>query len=480
MNTQQQQIESVIVGLGTTGLSVARYLSSQNLDFAVVDSREDPPGADELKRDYAEIPYHFGDFDTSWLIRSKQLVVNPGIAIETKEIQKAKQSGVDVIGDIELFARNISGVKPVIAITGSNGKTTVTSLLDLMARKSGVAVGTGGNIGTAALDLLDDEDTQLFILELSSYQLETTPSLQTLAAVILNVSEDHLDRYNNNLDEYAQAKALIYKNCEHIIFNREDTYSSQFAEDAVKGKSIVSFGLDKPEAGQYGLLQKDGVDWLAKGNKLLLQADEIKVSGTHNIANSLAALALGEVAGLKLPAMLDAVREYEGMEHRTKWLTALDGVNWYNDSKGTNVGATLAALSGLPGKTVLIAGGQGKGADFSPLAKVISEKARAVVLMGEDAGKIAEILDGSIKTVFVDSMNEAVNKAYQLAKGGEQDNVLLSPACASFDMFKNYVLRGEVFIDEVLALEKFVKAKAEQSMSRKPVCIKSNNGGENV
>ena len=459
MNMQQQPIESVIVGLGTTGLSVARYLSNQKRNFAVVDSRENPPGADELKRDYvnsSDVPYHFGDFNAPCLKTAKQLIVNPGIAISTKEIQFAKQTGVEIIGDIELFARHVGETKPVIAITGSNGKTTVTSLLDLMARKSGVIVGTGGNIGKAALDLLSDESVELFLLELSSYQLETTPSLQTLTAVILNVSEDHLDRYNNSLGEYAQAKAVIYNNCEHIVFNREDAYSSRFAHEATGSKEMISFGLDKPKKDQYGLRQKEGLDWLAKGDELLMLASEIKLPGKHNIANSLAALALGEVAGLKTSAMLDALREYQGMEHRTQWLAELKGVNWYNDSKGTNVGATLAALSGLPRKTVLIAGGQGKGADFSPLGNVIKEKARAVVLMGEDAKKIAGIIDSSIETVFVNDMAEAVKQAYQLANGVEKDNILLSPACASFDMFKNYAVRGEIFIDEVTKLKQAV------------------------
>lgn len=449
MNAQQQTIESVIVGLGLTGLSVARYLESQQREFAVVDSRGNPPNADDLNTD---TPRHFGDFNTPWLNNAKELIVNPGIAVATPEIEEARKSGAKIIGDIELFARELKNTKPVVAITGSNGKTTVTSLLDLMAKKSGVNVGTGGNIGTAALDLLNDKDSELFILELSSYQLETTPSLQTLAAVILNVSEDHLDRYDNDIEKYAEAKAVIYNNCEHIICNREDEYSLRFAKEA-DDKNITSFGLDEPQDGHYGLRQKNEVEWLAKGNELLMPASEVKQPGRHNIANSLAALALGEVAELKMAAMLDALREYAGMEHRTQWLTELNGVNWYNDSKGTNVGATLAALSGLPGKTVLIAGGQGKGADFLPLQAVIEEKARAVVLMGEDAKKIAQFVNDSIPTVFVNDMQEAVSEAHKLAQGEEQDNVLLSPACASFDMFENYIARGVIFMKEVTKLE---------------------------
>jgi len=447
MNATQHTIDSVIVGLGTTGLSVARYLASQERDFAVVDSRENPPNAEDL---LASTPRHFGDFNTPWLAQAKELIVNPGIAIATPEIAEAQKAGAAVIGDIELFARQ--NKKPVVAITGSNGKTTVTTLLDLMAKESGVKVGTGGNIGMPALDLLKDAATELFILELSSYQLETTPSLQTLAAVILNISEDHLDRYDNDLEKYAEAKAVIYMNCEHIICNREDAYSLRFAKDSAQ-QNMITFGMDAPENGHYGLRQKEGLEWLAKGDQLLMPVQDIKQVGRHNVSNSLAAIALGEVAGLDMDAMLKVLRDYAGMIHRTQWLACINNVNWYNDSKGTNVGATLAALSGLAGKTVLIAGGQGKGADFLPLQSVIKEKARVVILMGEDAQKIAQFVDESVPTIFVNSMHEAVQEAAKYAQGNEQDNVLLSPACASFDMFDNYAARGDIFIQEVKTRE---------------------------
>lgn len=465
MNAQQHNnsvdsIDTVIVGLGTTGLSVARYLSNQDREFAVVDSRQSPPCSDELfSLSGNETAHHFGDFDTSLLSNAKQLVVNPGIAIATPEISSAKDAGIEVVGDIELFCREVKSTKPVIAITGSNGKTTVTTLLDLMAKESGVNVGTGGNIGTPALDLLANTDKnteaekELFVLELSSYQLETTTSLQTLAAVILNLSEDHLDRYDNNIEQYAEAKALIYKNCEHLVYNREDSYSTRFANQASESKSIVSFGLDTPEAGDYGLKIQDGIEWLAKGETLLMTVKDVKQVGRHNLANSLAALALGDIADLEMKSMLKVLSEFAGMEHRTAWVNEINAVNFYNDSKGTNVGATLSALSGLSGKTVLIAGGQGKGADFLPLKSVVAEKARAVVLIGEDADKISAVLDESTTQFIVDSMQEAVEKAYELADKKQGDNVLLSPACASFDMFDNYIQRGQAFIDSVKVLE---------------------------
>lgn len=448
MNTQSlHSIDTVIVGLGTTGLSVARYLQEQDQAFALVDSRQNPPNSDDFKRDYANAPYHFGDFDTPLICDAKHLVINPGIAVATPEIQQAKQNGAEVLGDIELFARELEQSKPIVAITGSNGKTTVTMLLDLMAKKSGVNVATGGNIGTPALDLLKEENVELFVLELSSYQLETTSSLQSLTAVVLNLSEDHLDRYDNDLEKYAQAKASIYNNCKHIVFNREDKYSMRFANDIMAYQSLISFGLDKPKSGHFGIKLQDGVEWLAKGEANLIRIDEIKIPGRHNLANALAALALGEVAGLNMPAMLDVLKEYSGMDHRTQWVRRLDGVNWYNDSKGTNVGAAFAALAGLSGHTVLIAGGQGKGADFLPLKSIIEEKARAVILLGEDANKIAKFVVDDVPVVFVKSMQEAVKTAQTLAKA--DDNVLLSPACASFDMFSNYQQRGHVFMDAV-------------------------------
>jgi UDP-N-acetylmuramoylalanine--D-glutamate ligase len=452
---------TVIVGLGTTGLSVARFLQQQQREFAVMDSRDNPPNAEDLKQGFPNAPYHFGSFNSEWLNQAEQIIVNPGIAIATPEITDAKQAGAEIVGDIELFAREVKNTQPIIAITGSNGKTTVTMLLDLMAKKSGFNVGTGGNIGTAALDLLAQENTDLYVLELSSFQLETTTSLQTISAVILNVSEDHLDRYDNNLELYAQAKGVIYNNCQHVVYNRDDAYSTRLAKQSTGYKSITSFGLDAPEAGQFGVKSENGINYLAKGNQLLMPVSEVKLPGLHNQANALACLALGEFAGLKMTAMLDVLREYAGMEHRTQWLANIEGVNWYNDSKGTNVGATLAALTGLTGKTVLIAGGQGKGADFSPLSSAIKEHAKAVILMGEDAQKIAAVIDDSISVVFVSSMQAAVKEAYKLAQKESDNtmNVLLSPACASFDMFKNYIVRGEMFSDAVNELKTMTEQK---------------------
>ncbi|RTZ66968.1 MAG: UDP-N-acetylmuramoyl-L-alanine--D-glutamate ligase [Aquificaceae bacterium] len=436
--------DTLVVGLGATGLSVARYLTEKDYDFAVTDSRQSPPNEDDLKQECKNIPTYFGCFDSKVFEQAKCLVVNPGIAVATAEIQQAKRNGAEVIGDIELFAREAQA--PVIAITGSNGKTTVTTLLQQMAEKSQVLAQTGGNIGIPALDLLKAENTALFILELSSFQLETTTSLQTATAVVLNICEDHLDRYDG-LAHYAETKGSIYNNCQQAIVNRDDAVAMALANN----KDAISFGLDEPSAGHYGLREKDHKTWLAKGETCLLDVAEMKLQGKHNYANALAALAMGEIVDLKQSAMLSVLREYTGMAHRTQWVAEIDKVAWYNDSKGTNVGATLAALEGLGGKIVLILGGQGKDADFSPLKEAVKNNARAVVLIGEDANTIADVLAGVVPELHASSMQQAVEVAAELAQAG--DKVLLSPACASFDMFDNYQVRGNTFISCVKSYE---------------------------
>ncbi len=447
-NTQTQVTwDTLVVGLGTTGLSVVRYLADQEKDFAVTDSRLMPPGKDELVKNYPQVPYYFGGFSPKVFMQPRQLIVNPGIAVATSEIQQAKGNGAEIIGDIELFAREAKA--PIIAITGSNGKTTVTTLLQLMAKKSQVMAQTGGNIGTPALDLLavaEAEKTELYILELSSFQLETTNSLKTATAVVLNISEDHLDRYAG-LEHYAATKGVIYNHCEQPLINRDDAAAMALAQ----GRATLSFGLDAPQQGHYGLRQKDNKTWLAKGELCLLAVDEMKLAGKHNQANALAALAMGEVVGLKQQAMLEVLTEYAGMDHRTQWVAKIDQVDWYNDSKGTNVGATLAALEGLDGSIVLILGGQGKGADFSPLKDAVKKNARAVILIGEDADLISLLLDGVVPEAHAKSMEHAVKLAASKAKIG--DKVLLSPACASFDMFANYQARGDEFIACVTLLK---------------------------
>ena len=438
---EQVNWHTLVLGLGKTGLSVARFLSAQGVSFAVMDSRATPPNVDELLSEFPETTCYLGSLNADVMCAATRIIASPGIALATPEIEKARSLGIEVIGDIELFAREAK--KPVIAITGSNGKTTVATLLDLMAKEAGVKVGTGGNIGMPALELLTLKGIELYVLELSSFQLETTHSLKCKAASILNVTEDHLDRYSGRMDLYAAAKAKIYDRCQNKVVNRDDKLVVELAHD----NYATTFGSDAPSDDNYGLVTVDGVTWLVKGDKKLLSTADMKVAGSHNETNALATLALAEAAGLPLEPCLQVLRDFAGLPHRTQWVAESNGINWFNDSKGTNVGATVAALQGLPNKTVLIAGGQGKGADFTPLANVVQDYARAVVLFGEDAEQIALALKGDIPIVFATDMTSAVKQAHELANIG--DNILLSPACASFDMFTSYENRGDVFIDTV-------------------------------
>ena len=438
---EQINWHTLIVGLGKTGLSVARHLSAQGVAFAVMDTRSTPPSSDTLAEEFPDAPQFFGGFNAEIMCAAKRLVVSPGIPLATPAIEKARSLGIEVVGDVELFARVAKA--PIIGVTGSNGKTTVVTLLDQMAKRAGVNVATGGNIGMPALDLLKQADAELYILELSSFQLETTFSLNCKAACILNITEDHLDRYSGRMDLYTEAKAKIYDHCEYKVVNRDDERVV-----ALAGKdNIISFGAAAPKAGEYGLTSVKDKVWLFKGKQPLLCTDELKVAGRHNEVNALAALAMAEIVGIPLSPCLEVLRAFTGLEHRTQWVAEYNGINWFNDSKGTNVGATVAAITGLSGKTVLLAGGQGKGADFTPLADVVHQYARAVVLFGEDAETIALSLKGDIPIVFARNMVDAVTQARDLAQIG--DNVLLSPACASFDMFNNYEHRGQVFIETV-------------------------------
>ncbi len=438
--------ETLIVGLGPTGLSVARYLGRKGTPFAVVDSRRNPPGMSDLQREFPEAACHFGDFDTPYFTSVQRLIVSPGVAVATPQIVAAQAGGAEVIGDVELFVREARA--PIVAITGSNGKSSVTKLVTEMAQAAGRRAYAVGNIGWFVLDALTETTPDLYVIELSSFQLETTRSLHAEAAVVLNLCEDHMDRYASFAD-YIAAKAVIYTNCKHAVLNRDDAEVMRLGSGLDVPDAVSSFGATADD-NQFGIIEQNGQRYLAQGKRCLMSVTEMRLPGGHNILNALAALALGHAIGLTEAAMLNAIRDFSGLPHRTEWVLESAGVNWFNDSKGTNVGATLAALRGLPGKTVLIAGGQGKGADFSPLRAAIRQHARAVVLIGEDADEIAQVVDGIMPAHYAETMAEAVMMAAELAKPG--DNVLLSPACASFDMFENYVRRGEIFTETVRRL----------------------------
>ncbi len=431
---------TLVVGLGLTGLSVVRHLHKLGESIVVVDSRDIPPALNEFKDAFNNIPLYTGKFDSKLFINAQRIVVSPGVPLSDTALQQARDGGVEISGDIDLFAHEVDA--PVVAITGSNGKSTVTSLLASMANKAGVNAVAGGNIGLPVLDLLNDAK-ELYVLELSSFQLETLNRLPMAAAVVLNVSPDHMDRYAD-VNAYAMSKQAIYENASHAIINRDDDFVSKMLNHQ---QNSTGFTLNKPAAGDYGLCEKDGEQYLCVGDEILLNTVELKIRGQHNYANALAALALGSSIGLPVQAMIDALKEFPGLEHRTQWVAQINGVNWFNDSKGTNVGATLAAIDGLPGKHVLIAGGQGKGADFLPLRNIAEQRLRAVVLIGEDAEKIAQAIDQLVPVRFAEDMHEAVHLAAELAQQG--DNVLLSPACASFDMFQGFAHRGEVFMKAV-------------------------------
>jgi UDP-N-acetylmuramoylalanine--D-glutamate ligase len=446
MTDTMAQGKTVIVGLGKTGLSCARFLARQGADVMVVDSRAEPPGKNELQQELPEVMTQFGPFDAALLQQAELLVVSPGVSLREPAIAVAIEAGVEVIGDIELFARHVNA--PVIAITGSNGKSTVTMMVGEMARAAKRNVCVGGNIGTPALELLQD-DAELYVLELSSFQLETTTSLKPVAAVVLNVSQDHLDRYHD-MDEYAVAKERIYHGAEHRIINLDDPVVATWGgEDAL----CLRFTLNQPEGeNDYGLRWAQGETWLAKGEALLMPVAELKIAGMHNVANTLAAIALGDSAGLPMAAMLDALRNFTGLPHRCQWIGEQAGVTWYNDSKATNVGAAGAAINGMSGKVVLLAGGEGKGQDFTPLRNAMANKGRAAVLFGRDADQIEQALNNVVPVKRVTTLIDAVKTARTLAQAG--DAVLLAPACASFDMFKGYDDRGNQFaaaVREVLA-----------------------------
>ncbi|WP_339675154.1 UDP-N-acetylmuramoyl-L-alanine--D-glutamate ligase [uncultured Zhongshania sp.] len=439
----------VVIGLGNTGLSIARYFTRQGLSFALADSRDIPPGLEEFRREFSGVELTLGEFSEDQFLNATELVISPGISLAEPAIAAAKSQGVHISGDIEWFCREAKA--PLVAITGSNGKSTVTTLVGEMAACEGRRVAVGGNLGTPALDLLDDS-VELYVLELSSFQLERCASVGAEVATVLNVSEDHLD-HHGSLINYHQAKHRIFRECKQVVINRDDALSTPLVPDGVVK---WSFGLGRSDFRAFGLMEKDGEQYLALAREPLLPVAAMKIAGSHNISNALAALALGSAVGLAMPAMLTALCEFNGLAHRCEFIAEIAGVRYYNDSKGTNVGAAVSALRGLAGsgKVVLIAGGIGKGADFTPLMNAAADSARAAVFIGEMAPKMLELLAGRIPAAICDTLLSAVNAAADYAVDG--DVVLLSPACASFDMFKNYEHRGEVFSEAVKSLARGV------------------------
>jgi UDP-N-acetylmuramoylalanine--D-glutamate ligase len=437
----------VVIGLGKTGLACARYLYRNNIPFVMNDSREAPPGLADFQREFPGLQIVLGKFDEQLLAQAEELIVSPGVSLAEPAIAKQIARGVLVSGDVDLFAEQIKA--PVIAITGSNGKSTVTSLVGKMVECAGLKVKVGGNIGVPVLDFLNfEQEPDLYVLELSSFQLETTRSLHPAAAVLLNICPDHLDRYAS-MQDYIAAKRRIYKHCKVRVVNRDDLESYHCATK----DDCISFGFDAPAPGHFGLVMNEGENYLAQGRERLLPVHELKIKGEHHTANALAALALGHAVHLPMPAMLRALREFQGLPHRCQWFLNHRGIDWYNDSKATNIGAALAAILGLgktnQGKLILIAGGIAKEDDFSSLCAPLSDYARTVILLGQDKGPIAQALSAgglanTVQLLAVENLQEAVALADKCAQ--EKDIVLLSPFCASFDMFDNFEQRGNRFM----------------------------------
>ncbi|HHF3168956.1 TPA: UDP-N-acetylmuramoyl-L-alanine--D-glutamate ligase [Vibrio diabolicus] len=425
-----QNIHSVVVvGLGITGLSVVKHLrkNQPQLVVKVIDTRVNPPGAERLPEG---VQLHSGGWNTDWLSDADLIVTNPGIALATPEIQAVLEKGTTVVGDIELFAWAVK--KPVIAITGSNGKSTVTDLTGVMAKAAGLDVGVGGNIGVPALDLLE-QDADLYVLELSSFQLETTSSLKLKAAAFLNLSEDHMDRYQG-MSDYRQAKLRIFDHAALAVVNRDDQETFPDAE-----MPLVTFGSDNQD---FGLEVDGNRTWLLDHGQRVIASDELKLVGKHNLSNALVVLALLKAAGVDYHNALNALKNYTGLTHRCQVVADNQGVKWVNDSKATNIASTMAALSGLEstGKLYLLVGGVGKGADFSPLKPIFATLNLQLCCFGADGDDFMPLHESAIR---FDTMEDVIQQVSSQLKPG--DMVMLSPACASFDQFDNFMARGDVF-----------------------------------
>ena len=444
----------IVIGLGVTGVSCAKLLAAKGARFMVLDTRERPANLSSFERDYPDVKVILGPLDQQLLASASELILSPGIAKNDPAIAYAVAQGVKLVGDIDLFCREINA--PIIAITGSNAKSSVTTLVGEMAVAAGLDVGVGGNIGLPVLDFLSQPEKDIYILELSSFQLETTHELRAAVATVLNLTPDHLDRYDQDFQQYHQAKHRIFKGCKTVVVNLEDALTQPLVASEVK---VMGYRLGVSDFSVFGLMKvvEQGVqrEYIALAKQPLLATDKIKLPGRHNIMNALAALAIGHQAGFEMSAMLGAIENFKGLAHRCQWVENKHGVNYFNDSKGTNVGATVAALEGLGAtlaidkKIILIAGGDGKGADFDALAAPVKRLVKTLVLIGTDAQRIASIAP-TTNAVFAQSMSGAVQQAAKLAEQG--DIVLLSPACASFDMFANYGERGELFCAAVEAL----------------------------
>ena len=442
--TALSKADNLVFGLGVTGMSVARYLKRNGIDAIFVDSRNDPPALDDLLELLPDADVVLGENAVVLLTNINRIIASPGVPDSEPLLTMARKAGIDVVSDIEIFAADAPA--KIVAVTGSNGKSTVTTILALMCDAAGKSAVAGANLGEPALDLLEQDEPDFYVLELSSFQLQRTSNLNPMVAVLLNISADHLD-WHQSEKNYREAKYRIFKNAAAVVINRADPDVSAHVAKATR---TISFGSDAPEDGHYGLVEEDGIVFLARGEQLLLSTLELALVGRHNQLNALAALAAGELMGLELSAMLQVLPEFPGLPHRMQLIARKGGVEYINDSKATNVGAAIASVESIDGSVVLIAGGEGKGADFVSLANALSGRLRAAVLIGEDADQLADALADLAPILVVEKIDEAVRQAAGFSESG--DTVLLAPACASLDQFPNYAARGDAFATAVLEL----------------------------
>jgi UDP-N-acetylmuramoylalanine--D-glutamate ligase len=434
---------TLIVGLGATGLATARYLARHGCDLLVIDSRRSPPGLAALQGELPEVPVSLGTLGAEWLRDVSRVVLSPGLASGIELVAEARRRGIPIVGDVEIFAR--AAQAPIIAVTGSNGKSTVTTLVAELLRAKGLESAAGGNLGPPCLELLGRR-ADVYVLEISSFQMETTEHLRALAATVLNVSPDHLDRHGS-LERYASLKAKLLTAAAHAVYNHDDPIVRAMG---LTHPHAVAFSVAKPLANGYSVIRRGAERWLARDGAPLLPSRALRLRGIHNEANALAAMALASFIGGESTRVLEVLRAFRGLPHRCEVVGERSGVTFINDSKGTNVGATIAALEGLAGPLILIAGGIGKGADFGPLAQAGKGKLKAAVLIGEAADEMARVLRPVCDVEKAGGMEEAVRLAGRTASAG--DTVLLSPACASQDMFADYRQRGDAFAAAVRSL----------------------------
>lgn len=438
----------IVIGLGITGYSVVQYFREKNIPVLVMDTRLSPPKLADLIQYYPEVNYILGDLTKEPLEGAERIVLSPGIGLQHPALQWAIEHGIPIQGDIQIFLDQVK--VPVVGITGTNAKSTVTTLVGLMAEQAGKKVGVGGNLGTPVLDLLRRQaDADCFVLELSSFQLETMQDFSLAVACILNITPDHLDRYDS-FSEYCQAKWRIYSGAKYKVANLDDHNTFAILNEAER-QNCHYFTVVSPTNQAFGIAEHQGKSYLMKGQQILMGVDELPFVGLHNQSNALAALAIGEGLQLPMHSMLQTLRSFKGLPHRCQWVREVNGVRWYNDSKGTNVGATQAAVEGLgaviPGKIILILGGVSKQADFSPLIPLLKKYVSFAILIGEATSDLQRVCEGNVDYALANTMEEIIQIAYGKAKAG--DAVLLSPACASFDWFKDYAHRGEVFVNAV-------------------------------